>query len=262
MKRLVSSGVVASALIGPALAADMPAQYLPSPDVPPVVVWAWTGPYIGINGGSAISFTNTVVNTATDTGISGLGADLRAGKIPASVGLTHSGFIGGAQIGYNWQLNPSWTSGIEFDFDGDGGGSNSTTSVFPGGHGVPGLSTTFDRQLNTVGTLRGRAGYVMAPDQLWYVTAGAAFGGVKVGSAFTCSNCKPPSVAETSTINETSRTQTGWTIGAGIEWKFAPTWSLKTEYLYVDLGNGSNTILYNYGKNVSTLARISHTIAA
>jgi outer membrane immunogenic protein len=38
----------------------------------------------------------------------------------------------------------------------------------------------------------------------------------------------------------------GWTAGAGIEWKFAPAWSVKAEYLFVDLGNQSNTIFYNY----------------
>jgi outer membrane immunogenic protein len=40
---------------------------------------------------------------------------------------------------------------------------------------------------------------------------------------------------------------TGWTVGAGVEWMFAPAWSVKAEYLYVDLGSISNTIGYIYG---------------
>jgi outer membrane immunogenic protein len=45
---------------------------------------------------------------------------------------------------------------------------------------------------------------------------------------------------------QTSNTAVGWTLGGGVEWKFAPAWSLKVEYLYVDLGSQSTTIGYAY----------------
>jgi len=38
-----------------------------------------------------------------------------------------------------------------------------------------------------------------------------------------------------------STTRQGWTVGGGVEWKFAPRWSVRAEYLYVDLGTFSTT---------------------
>jgi outer membrane immunogenic protein len=42
------------------------------------------------------------------------------------------------------------------------------------------------------------------------------------------------------TVSE-SQTHHGWTVGGGLEWAFLPNWSLKGEYMYVDLGDA------NYG---------------
>jgi outer membrane immunogenic protein len=267
MKRPLLACFVVSALIAPAMADEMPAA--PGPPVPPGplhvgpeihltpswLVWNWTGLYIGVNAGwiDSSGMGHTITNDGTDTGTGGLGTALRLAKIPGSIGLPHSGFIGGAQIGYNWQIGSNWAAGIETDFDGDGGGSSSTGSAFAGSKTIVPLSTTYNRELDTFGTVRARFGYLMAPDQLWYITGGLAYGQTKIGSAFSCAGCKPPAGTEGSTVNETSTTSTGWTAGAGIEWKFAPAWSVKAEYLYVDLGNPSNTIGYTYGKNVSTL---------
>jgi outer membrane immunogenic protein len=142
---------------------------------------------------------------------------------------------------------------FETDFDGEGGGSNSVTSGFSGGKGFGPVSTVFNRQLDTLGTVRGRVGYAVAPDQLWYITSGLAYGQTKFGATFTCGACKPSPAAEASTSIQTSNTLVGWTLGAGIEWKFLPAWSLKAEYLYIDIGNPSNTLAYNYAKHSSTL---------
>jgi len=38
----------------------------------------------------------------------------------------------------------------------------------------------------------------------------------------------------------------GWTLGAGVEWKLTPVWSVKVEYLYAELGSQSNTLVYTY----------------
>ncbi len=73
-------------------------------------------------------------------------------------------------------------------------------------------------------TVRGRAGY--AWDRiLFYGTGGAAFGNIQAklnGAGVT-----------------TLSTQTGWTAGAGIEGAFAPNWTAKVEYLYVNLGTAA-----------------------
>ena len=65
--------------------------------------------------------------------------------------------------------------------------------------------------------------------------------------AFACATCIPAA----NTVNLTDNWQVGWTVGAGVEWRFAPQWSVKAEYLYVDLGNISSTINYNYGPSSS-----------
>jgi outer membrane immunogenic protein len=70
--------------------------------------------------------------------------------------------------------------------------------------------------------------------------------------------CAPPSATEASTANIISSTSAGWTVGAGAEWMFAPQWSVKAEYLYVDLGTNSSTITYAYGANTSALTSSVH----
>jgi outer membrane immunogenic protein len=90
--------------------------------------------------------------------------------------------------------------------------------------------------------LRGRLGWIAGP-VLFYGTGGFAFGGVKnnllvsfadtptaVGGDCTALICSA------STLVSSSSTRTGWVAGAGIEWMFAPNWSLKGEYQYIDLG--------------------------
>jgi outer membrane immunogenic protein len=68
---------------------------------------------------------------------------------------------------------------------------------------------------------------------LLYVTGGVAFGDVHYNLNFAF-----PGSNDFQSISS-SNTETGWTIGAGAEWAFADSWSVKAEYLYVDLGNRS-----------------------
>jgi outer membrane immunogenic protein len=247
MKKILLSGLAFGALIMPAMAADL-APYYKAPAPP--VAWSWTGFYIGGNLGWAGGSNNNLTNTGTDTGTGGLGSALAAGQIPGTVGVSNNGFIGGGQIGYNWQLSPFWVAGVEADFDGLGNNSSTSVFAFPGvlGGPVP-FTTTFTSGLDTLGTVRARLGWLWTPALLAYATGGFAYGETKVGSSFTCATCGPPAaIANTSTS-----TSTGWTVGAGLEWKFAQAWSAKVEYLYVDLGSQSSTINYSYGANTSSL---------
>jgi outer membrane immunogenic protein len=245
MRRLLLAGVALGVLIMPAMAADM-APYYRAPPLAPVLTWA--GLYIGVNAGWIGSSGNTITNTGTDTGGAGLGTALALGLIPGSIGVSHNGFIGGGQIGYNWQFDPNWVWGIEADFDG-ASAKGSATATFPGNLAIPAMSSTFSRELDTLGTVRGRVGWLSSPNWLWYATGGLAYGESKLSSAWICTACGPPSGAGPST----SSTLVGWTAGAGVEWKFAPAWSVKVEYLYVDLGNQSNTISYNYAGFTSSM---------
>jgi outer membrane immunogenic protein len=120
-----------------------------------------------------------------------------------------SGFAGGVQGGYNWQNGP-WVFGIEGDIQATG----AEETFAPWKFSNPWF-----------GTVRGRGGYAFN-NVLFYATGGIAFGELR---------------AETFGLSET-HTNAGWTVGAGAEMGFAPNWSAKIEYLYVDLAN-SNFVL-------------------
>src|SRR5690242_10743769 len=116
MKKL-STAVAAIALLGtPAFAADMPVKAPPM--APAAPVYNWTGWYAGVNAGASFGNAKTVFNIApVTTGIPGaLGATF------PGVGFSDreytDGFIGGGQIGYNWQWSPLIVLGLEADFQG------------------------------------------------------------------------------------------------------------------------------------------------
>jgi outer membrane immunogenic protein len=241
MNRLLLAGLAFSALIMPAIAADMP---LKAPPPPPT----WTGLYWGVNAGWIGSSQYNIVNTGTDTGAAGLGTALAVGAIPGVVPVSHSGIIGGGQIGYNWQVDPAWVAGIEADFQGTSV-NGSAGSVF-----VPAnLTTVYKYELDDLGTVRARLGWLSSPNLLWYGTAGLAYGQTKLASAAQCPTALPPCFSETTTATYSTHTTVGWTVGAGVEWKLTPVWSVKAEYLYAELGGQSNTIVYTYGPFTSSL---------
>ena len=62
-----------------------------------------------------------------------------------------------------------------------------------------------------------------------------------------CAHCVAPAGnPPVNTFDQVSTTKAGWTVGGGAEWKLAPNWSVKAEYLYVDLGTDSSTVFYTY----------------
>jgi outer membrane immunogenic protein len=252
-KLIFSAAVAISAIagIGAADAADLPARtYTKAPTmVDPGV--NWSGFYIGVNAGWIGSSSGGVTNTGTDTFIGGLGGGLIAGSIPTSIGVRNSGFLGGGQVGYNWQA-ANFVYGLEADFDGIT--ANASSTFGPSTAAGAAETTIFTRQTNWLGTFRGRLGVTLAPSFLLFGTGGLAVGQTKLGATFLCPTCLPDPTAESTTSNLVARTATGWTAGAGAEWMFAPSWSVKAEYLYVDLGRQASTIVYTYpAANVSTM---------
>jgi outer membrane immunogenic protein len=140
--------------------------------------------------------------------------------------------------------------GVEADFQGTTA-NGSAGSVFLGQPGffLP-ITTVFKYALDDLGTVRGRVGWLSSPNLLWYGTAGIAYGQTKLTTTAQCPTFAPPCFTESTTSLSSSHTSVGWTAGAGVEWKLSPVWSVKAEYLYVDLGsNQTNTITYTYGPN-------------
>ena len=102
------------------------------------------------------------------------------------------------------------------------------------------VSGTGSQKIDWFGTLRGRVGWVPVSPLLVYATGGLAYGHAETDASFVS---HIPSVMFGNVTGATAvsdgDTRAGWTIGGGLEWMFAPQWSIKGEYLYYDLGTAS-----------------------
>jgi outer membrane immunogenic protein len=248
LRRILLASAGAMALTGAALAADLPSRAPPPVYLPPPPVFTWTGLYIGINAGYIFSDSNTV-DTATanlDPGNGLVGETAfniaSAALATTSVPLRNDGFIGGGQIGYNFQFANSFVVGLEADFQGVG--ADGSTTAFSQGP-IAGFPTnpidqtlTSTRRLDWLGTVRGRLGFTITPTLLVYGTGGLAYSQTRASTNITqfvenAANLPNPY----SSFGSFSDTRVGWTAGGGVEWLFLPNWSVKAEYLYYDLGS-------------------------
>lgn len=204
--RAFAGGVVLAAgtavSLGAAAAADLPPPAARTPVAPvayaPAAIYNWTGFYIGGNVGAGLS------NSSWSDPFTGANNTFRSGV----------GFLGGGQIGANYQLN-MLVLGVEGDFDWTGlkgGGTDSIgntintntnwTSTVTGRVGA-----AFDRLL-----VYGKGGLALAQDQSSLLD----LGGNTAGTTFM---------------------RTGWTVGAGLEYGITKNWSAKIEYDYLGFGS-------------------------
>ncbi len=197
-KALLMSAAALTMVAGNAFAADMPVRTpKPAYKAPYAApIYNWQGLYMGIAGGYGWG------DSSHSNGAAGASGDFDV-----------DGWLVGGTFGYNWQQGAG-VFGIETDF---------SWSNIDGGNGGGTLGFPVRSELEWLGTLRARAGFV-ADASLFYVTGGLAYGdvrsrGVGVGSS--------------------SEWHTGWTVGAGIETMLGQGWTTKLEYLYVDLGEES-----------------------
>lgn len=149
--------------------------------------------------------------------------------------------MGGGQIGYNYQTG-AFVWGVETDFQGADikGDQTASGSVLqdPFSSAFVNVTGTGRQKIDWFGTLRGRMGWVPVNTLLIYATGGLAYGHTETDVSFSASsnNIFVPCPCTGSTAVNASNTLTGWTVGGGLEWMFAPQWSVKGEYLYYDLG--------------------------
>lgn len=184
---IVSTAFVGALLMAvPAAAADLaraPAYPMKADAPAAAPVFSWTGFYIGGNTGYA---------WGSGTGAAG------------AYGLNPDGWLGGGQMGYNFQFQNNVLVGLEADVD----ASNISASHGP-----------VSSKLDYFGTVRARLGYAF-DRVLPYVTGGLAWGNNKI----------------TANGVSQSNTSTGWTAGAGVEYALTNNWTARAEYLYLDLG--------------------------
>ena len=249
MKKVLLAGAALALLTGSALAADLPSRKGPPPAyIPPPPLITWTGFYVGVNAGGTWSDNNVVTLPSFDTGPGGFTSGQIAGSFPTALSLSNDGFIGGGQIGYNWQFANVFVAGIEADIQGVASGNSTRNILLQGIGGFQPAVTQVSRSLDYLGTVRGRLGWLFTPSLLVYGTGGLAYGGVNLGASFFGPTFGPPLAVSTAF----SDTRVGWTAGGGVEWMFWPNWSAKVEYLYYDLGTvTAPTALYAYGANIT-----------
>jgi outer membrane immunogenic protein len=180
----------------------------------------WSGFYFGLNAGGGIG------NSRSDFSIAGNPAF-------ASVNNYLPGASGGAQAGFNWQVGAT-VVGIETDIQASGLKGGINTPCAAGLCGMP-LTASYTQRMPWFGTVRGRLGFA-ASGWLIYATGGYAYARLET-DAFAAAGA----AAATFSLHET---RNGWTVGSGIEVAFAPGWSAKLEYLYLDFGNRSTAMTF------------------
>jgi len=208
MFRSVIAGAGLLAFVGfgsAAVAADLPMK---APVKAPNAPAAWTGCYVGVHAGAAISND----------------------KIRSSDDFSSTGFVGGGQIGCDYQFASAWIVGVE------GRAAWSSLSSRTAGTGIDRatgaiIPTHFAVSNDFLASATARVGYSFAGSWIAYVKGGAAWTEEKADIVFT------PPLLGVSVDPRGTTTRTGWTAGTGLEWAFAPHWSTSFEYDYYDFGS-------------------------
>ena len=218
MKRIWLAASAAIVLATPALAADL-GIHTKAPALDPAP--GWGGFYAGLNAGYAWRNSDPSVDYVGDPTTNALPA--------AMPPLRGSGFTGGAQAGYNWQRGRGVLGG-EVDFNWLGADTGVRVEPFwvTDTHiNYMDMSSRYD----WLSTARLRAGVLVTPDLLLYATGGLAVTQVLDSATHTY-----PTFPSTGTWSE-RRTLYGAALGGGLEYGFAPNWSVKAEYLHAFFNN-------------------------
>jgi outer membrane immunogenic protein len=216
MKKLLLA-TTGLAFAGSALAADMPARMPVKALMKAPAIFSWTGCYIGAHAGygwGRKDFTDP------------LGFSFQ--PVGATVENNTRGFLGGGQLGCNYQFAQNWVAGVEGDVS--WADIKADTTIIDPFFAFKNFTETFDIKTNWLATGTGRLGYAW-DHWLLYAKGGVAWAHDKYDLKF------PPFVpGSPATDFAATETRFGWTIGGGLEWAFQDNWSAKVEFDYFDFG--------------------------
>jgi len=205
MKKFLLVTAALATLVGvqSAAAADLSRPYPYATKAPAYAapIYNWTGFYIGGHLGGAFSSDNNFSGLATGNNSNGR-------------------FLGGVQVGADWQVAPNFVVGAEGQYSWLSG---SVGAVFPGGY-------AYNNSQRGLGSVTGRVGYTWGPGLVY----------VKGGYAYSDNNesVTSPAGAQVGFITNGDH-RNGYTVGAGVEYMLAPSWSAKVEYDYYNFGNAT-----------------------
>jgi outer membrane immunogenic protein len=240
LKTLLGTTALAGAMLlaGAANAADLPIRKAPAP-VAVAAPFSWSGFYIGAHAGGGWG-TKEWSDPFFST---------KQVLFPPGVGggsYNINGFLGGGQIGFNWQSG--W---VVFGAEADASWTNmkGNGACFFG-------DVNCSTKVNALGTIVGRIGGTY-DRVLLYILGGGAWVREKHTATAVSGGIDGFTVASSST----SSTRWGWTIGGGVEVAFTPNVSGKLQYNYMDFGNKTHEFAFDEGDSIGFRIRQSiHTV--
>ena len=225
LARLASAAAISLATSA-GLAADLPSRIpAPAPVFSPVPIFTWTGFYAGVNAGAGWLDNNNNNAIFVPPGTFAAPFAGATGTITFADGDNDIGFVGGGQVGYNFQIG-QFVLGAEADIHYADLGNGNGTAFVPAGFPPSFVAARPGSDLEWFGTVRARLGFAF-DRALIYATGGFAYGGGGDNDF-------------NGLIGNNDDTRTGWTLGAGVEYAFINTLTLGVEGLWVSLDRGSN----------------------
>lgn len=205
----------------------------------PVNDWGWTGFYagaqIGVNfnpdNGGVLEFDSNLDGTYGDNVPFGSPDDANAFRENFDYNFEES-LSYGIHIGYDYQLSDRWVVGAvaEYNF--------TNLSESQSGFSATPAFYHEERELDSFGSFRLRAGYLITPRTLLFVTGGLSYANVNYDF-------------DSNNPNGTSRgdqnDEIGYVVGAGVETRVTQNWSLSAEYLYTNTGGSDFTTSFDNG---------------
>jgi len=216
VKKVLLASAALALFASPGFAADLPVKAPPMP----VPVFTWTGFYVGGNGGWGWGRSQST--------------ELAPGSLAFPTGtvfdeIHSSGWLAGAQVGFNYQTAYNLVVGVEGEWDWTNiSGTETTVSTAPR---RVGFSSTTTGRIKDLADLTGRIGWAAGP-WLFYGKGGVALDQTSSTGVFLSPTGALVDTRTTGTID-----RSGWVVGAGFEWAFAPAWSAKIEYEHFDFGS-------------------------
>jgi outer membrane immunogenic protein len=201
MKKILLTTVALTALgaAAPALGADLGARpYYNKAPAYAAPLYNWTGFYLGGHIGGAFASSNNFNGLVLSD--------------------SNARLLGGIQAGGDWQFAPNWVVGIEGQYSWLG--NHYMNAIFPGG-------IVYNNDQRAIASITGRIGYTWGPGLVY----------VKGGYAYSDNNETLTVAGVPTAFLFDSNHRDGYTVGAGVEYMFAPNWSAKAEYQYYDFGN-------------------------
>jgi outer membrane immunogenic protein len=218
-------GLIALSLAAPASAADLGARPYTKAPFAVAAIYNWSGFYIGLNGG--YGSTHKCWDLTSFAGFP---------VVPSVSEGCHdaTGGVGGGQVGYRWMSGP-----VVFGVEGQGDWA-SLRGTSPSSPAALTAAVTNQSKIDAFGLFTGQVGYAW-DNVLWYLKGGGAvthdkYNGFVTGTGFA--------------IDQASETRWGGVVGTGIEFGFAPGWSIAVEYDHLFMG--SRNVSFNFAGLANT----------